>query len=105
MVQVAIVRFVPRANGAVVLGACTPYLGSNRQPDCLLLNHLPFFEDVRSFAFASFDSRPEAVPSEDQLSAADALIDSMQLVQGALSKVSTLDGSGSCIGSMQPEAL
>lgn len=78
----AIVRFVPRANGAVVLGACTPLLGDGRQPDCLLLNHLPFFEDMRSFTFASFASRPEAQPSPAQLSATDDLIDSMQLVQG-----------------------
>ncbi|KAK9840417.1 hypothetical protein WJX74_009567 [Apatococcus lobatus] len=79
---VAIVRFVPRASGAVVMGACTPLLGNGRQPDCLLLNHLPFFEDMRSFTFASFASRPEAQPTPAQLSATDDLIDSMQLVQG-----------------------
>lgn len=76
-------RFVPRANGAVVLGACTPLIGNERQPDCLLLNQLPFFEDMRNFTFASFAARPEAELSPAQLSAADDLIDSMQLVQGA----------------------
>ena len=80
--QVAIVRFVPRAHGAVVLGVCTPLLGGESQPDCLLINHLPFYEDVRSFAFASFDSKPDAVPNQGQLDAADALIDSMQLMEG-----------------------
>ena len=82
--QVAIVRFVPRANGAVVFGVCTPLLGNDRQPDCLLLNHLPFFEDIRSFTFASFNSSTEAIPSSDQLAAANALIDATQLTHGTL---------------------
>jgi hypothetical protein len=51
MRQVAIVRATLRVNSNLAIGCLSPWLGSARRPDCLVLNTLPFTEDLRVFRF------------------------------------------------------
>jgi ATP-dependent DNA helicase 2 subunit 2 len=76
--HVAIVRYVKRKNAAPILGVLTPCI-ANGFPDsnllgedastftCLLLNQLPFAEDLRLFTFPSFDANPKLVPSPGRM--------------------------------------
>jgi hypothetical protein len=54
----AVVRCVLRANGNMFVGLLTPHTSSSL-PDCLLLNVLPFDEDLRTATFPSFLPRPD----------------------------------------------
>jgi ATP-dependent DNA helicase 2 subunit 2 len=77
--RVAIVRFCTR--GRVHLGALFPSIKTRY--DALLYAHLPFAEDMRDYAFPSLHPQRAAAkyrPSDEQLSAAGELIDSMNLV-------------------------
>lgn len=87
--QVAIVRYVPRAGGAIHVCAAAPVPAARATPAHLLLNVLPFAEDVRDFRFPGFD-RPERKPG---LRAAQAALDLVRA--GALQEGETL-GSGWC---------
>ncbi|BBN01736.1 ATP-dependent DNA helicase 2 subunit 2 [Marchantia polymorpha subsp. ruderalis] len=81
--KVAIVRCVWRAGQAnVALGVLTPCLGSDDSvADCFYFNNIPFSEDLREFAFASFKDRPSTQqPTRLQQEAADALVQMMDLV-------------------------
>ncbi|XP_016324831.1 LOW QUALITY PROTEIN: X-ray repair cross-complementing protein 5 [Sinocyclocheilus anshuiensis] len=49
--------------------------------ECLLYVQLPFMEDLRQFTFPVLDNNKKFTPSESRLSAVDALIDSMMLVE------------------------
>ncbi|GAB4818655.1 hypothetical protein N2152v2_005701 [Parachlorella kessleri] len=79
--QLAIVRFAPREKGGVLVYAGIPMLATANNPDYLLLNALPFYEDIRNFPFPSFET-PERTPSEEQLDAARQLVDAMWLGEG-----------------------
>ncbi|KAL3159758.1 ATP-dependent DNA helicase II subunit 2 [Trebouxia sp. C0009 RCD-2024] len=79
--KACIIRFVPRANQAVFVGCATPLLGDKDKPDCLVLNYLPFTEDVRSYKFTSFAAKEELSPSQSQLQAAERLVDALDLTQ------------------------
>ena len=46
--------------------------GSEAGPDHLVLNHLPFAEDLRVAKFTPFDEKTEYLPSEEQLDAMSA---------------------------------
>ena len=41
------------------------------------MNQLPYAEDLREASFASFAAKPDLIPNEAQLAAADALIDAL----------------------------
>lgn len=43
------------------------------------MNVLPFAEDIRQAHFASFGTKPELTPTEQQVTAMAALVDSMDL--------------------------
>ncbi|KAK9814489.1 hypothetical protein WJX72_006674 [[Myrmecia] bisecta] len=77
----AVVRFVPRANSPVIMGYATPLLGGNNNPDCLVLNHLPFMQDIRAYAFGSF-SKPEVQPTAAQRVVAGKLVKALCLING-----------------------
>ncbi|KAL3698242.1 hypothetical protein R1sor_012318 [Riccia sorocarpa] len=80
--KVAIVRCIWRARQTnVVLGVLTPCLaGEDSVADCFYFNIIPFSEDLREFAFASFKDRPAAQqPTRLQQEAADALVQMMDL--------------------------
>ncbi len=47
---------------------------------CLTLSC--FAEDVRSYKFAAFNAREELQPTQDQLRAAENLVDALDLAQG-----------------------
>uniref|UniRef100_A0A8C7EL92 X-ray repair cross-complementing protein 5 n=1 Tax=Neovison vison TaxID=452646 RepID=A0A8C7EL92_NEOVI len=49
--------------------------------ECLIYVQLPFMEDLRQYMFSSLKNNKKYIPTEAQLSAVDALIDSMSLVK------------------------
>lgn len=90
-----IARYVKRANSRPLLAMLTPYrmrpdegaqAGAGEDEDAtnfdaLILNILPFLEDIRDFTFLPFDSEAKFEPSQEQLDAADALIDAFDLTR------------------------
>ena len=56
--------------------------GSEAGPDHLVLNHLPFAEDLRVAKFMAFDEKTEYLPSEEQLDAMSELVRSLDLCSG-----------------------
>eukprot|EP00877_Chromochloris_zofingiensis_P011925 jgi/Chrzof1/6987/Cz02g06190.t1 len=76
--KVAIVRAVLRARSNPFIGVLTPHLATAPdRPDTLILNTLPFAEDMRGYFFKSFSkdqSKPELIPSVDQVHAAQRLV-------------------------------
>jgi ATP-dependent DNA helicase 2 subunit 2 len=77
----AIVRFVKRKNAPPQLGILTPSI----KPDyeVLYYNKLPFAEDIRQYPFASLlknTTRKSYIPSEEQLNAAELLINELDLM-------------------------
>ena len=56
--------------------------GSEAGPDHLVLNHLPFAEDLRVAKFTPFDEKTEYLPSEEQLDAMSELVRSLDLCSG-----------------------
>ncbi|CAI7823764.1 unnamed protein product, partial [Closterium sp. NIES-53] len=91
--KVAIVRFklTNRADSGVALGVLTPWCRGKRGfseeddeavPDLLLLNTIPFSEDIREFSFPSLEAAPpNQQPTAVQSSAAAALVQAMSLVR------------------------
>ncbi|XP_062951104.1 X-ray repair cross-complementing protein 5 [Cynocephalus volans] len=77
--MVAIVRYAydKRANPQV--GVAFPYIKDAYE--CLVYVQLPFMEDLRQYIFSSLKNNRKHTPTEVQLSAVDALIDSMSLVK------------------------
>ena len=57
--------------------------GSATGPDHLVLNHLPFAEDLRVAKFTAFDEKTEYLPSEEQLDAMSELVRSLDLCSGS----------------------
>ena len=57
--------------------------GSRAGPDYLVLNHLPFAEDLRVAKFTAFDEKTEYLPSEEQLNAMSELVRSLDLRSGS----------------------
>ena len=58
--------------------------GSEAGPDHLVLNHLPFAEDLRVAKFTAFDEKTEYLPSEEQLDAMSELVRSLDLCSGSM---------------------
>ncbi|XP_075566335.1 X-ray repair cross-complementing protein 5 isoform X1 [Pelecanus crispus] len=63
------------------------YMGSQvlkvfaaKDDECLIYVQLPYMEDLRQYVFSSLKSNKKCIPTADQLSAVDSLIDSMNLV-------------------------
>ncbi|KAL2775055.1 X-ray repair cross-complementing protein 5 [Daubentonia madagascariensis] len=77
--MVAIVRYAydKRANPQV--GVAFPYIKDAYE--CLVYVQLPFMEDLRQYMFSSLKNNKKYTPTEAQLRAVDALIDSMSLIK------------------------
>jgi ATP-dependent DNA helicase 2 subunit 2 len=96
--SVAIVRFVKRKNAPPQLGVLTPSIKTDHE--VLYYNKLPFSEDIRQYAFApllSNTTRKSYVPSEEQLNAAEELINSLDLTKAAS------DEDGNPIEALKPK--
>ncbi|XP_051881854.1 X-ray repair cross-complementing protein 5 isoform X3 [Pristis pectinata] len=76
--MVAIVRYVYDRRSNPQIGVAFPLIKDKYE--CLTYVQLPFMEDLRQFTFTSLKNNKKAAVSEEQLSAVDALIDSMNLV-------------------------
>uniref|UniRef100_A0A8C1TM43 X-ray repair cross-complementing protein 5 n=1 Tax=Cyprinus carpio TaxID=7962 RepID=A0A8C1TM43_CYPCA len=75
----AIVRYAYDRRSNPQVGAAFPCI--KEKYECLLYVQLPFMEDLRQFTFPMLENNKKFTPSESQLSAVDALIDSMMLVE------------------------
>ncbi|XP_069792198.1 X-ray repair cross-complementing protein 5 isoform X3 [Narcine bancroftii] len=76
--MVAIVRYVYDRRSNPQIGVAFPLIKDKYE--CLIYIQLPFMEDLRQFTFASLKNNKKSAVSEEQLSAVDSLIDSMNLV-------------------------
>ncbi|KAM6259137.1 X-ray repair cross-complementing protein 5 isoform 3-T3 [Spheniscus humboldti] len=51
-----------------------------KDDECLIYVQLPYMEDLRQYIFSSLKNNKKCIPTADQLSAVDSLIDSMNLI-------------------------
>ena len=58
--------------------------GNGAGPDHLVLNHLPFAEDLRVAKFTSFEDKPEYLPTEEQVQSMNDLVHSLDLKSGIM---------------------
>ncbi|NWT49706.1 XRCC5 protein, partial [Erythrocercus mccallii] len=75
---VAIVRYAYDRRCNPQIGVAFPYIKDAYE--CLIYVQLPYMEDLRQYVFSSLKNNKKYTPTEDQLSAVDSLIDSMNLV-------------------------
>ncbi|XP_075613094.1 X-ray repair cross-complementing protein 5 isoform X2 [Balearica regulorum gibbericeps] len=75
---VAIVRYAYDRRSNPQIGVAFPYIKDAYE--CLIYVQLPYMEDLRQYIFASLRNNKKCIPTVDQLSAVDSLIDSMNLV-------------------------
>ncbi|XP_075566336.1 X-ray repair cross-complementing protein 5 isoform X2 [Pelecanus crispus] len=76
--MVAIVRYAYDRRCNPQIGVAFPYIKDAYE--CLIYVQLPYMEDLRQYVFSSLKSNKKCIPTADQLSAVDSLIDSMNLV-------------------------
>ncbi|GAB5575962.1 X-ray repair cross-complementing protein 5 [Prionailurus iriomotensis] len=77
--MVAVVRYAYAGRTNPQVGMAFPYIKDAYE--CLMYVQLPFMEDLRQYMFSSLKNSKKYTPTEAQLSAVDALIDSMSLVK------------------------
>nr|KAF6451420.1 X-ray repair cross complementing 5 [Molossus molossus] len=77
--MVAIVRYAYDRRANPQVGVAFPQIKDTYE--CLVYVQLPFMEDLRQYMFSSLKNNKKYTPTEAQLSAVDALIDSMSLVK------------------------
>ncbi|XP_072730741.1 X-ray repair cross-complementing protein 5 [Ciconia boyciana] len=78
MKVVAIVRYAYDRRCNPQIGVAFPYIKDAYE--CLIYVQLPYVEDLRQYIFSSLKNNKKYIPTADQLSAVDSLIDSMNLV-------------------------
>ncbi|XP_063256865.1 X-ray repair cross-complementing protein 5 [Prinia subflava] len=76
--MVAIVRYAYDRRCNPQIGVAFPYI--KNAYECLIYVQLPYMEDLRQYVFSSLKNNKKYIPTEDQLSAVESLIDSMNLV-------------------------
>ncbi|KAM9038731.1 X-ray repair cross-complementing protein 5 isoform X2 [Sarcophilus harrisii] len=76
--MVAIVRYAYDRRSNPQVGVAFPFI--KQAYECLVYIQLPYMEDLRQYLFSSLRINKKCIPTEAQLSAVDALIDSMSLV-------------------------
>eukprot|EP00727_Mastigamoeba_balamuthi_P013963 m51a1_g919 putative atp-dependent dna helicase (755) ;mRNA; r:181520-185343 len=96
----AIARYVKTKNATPYLVALIPVV--KHDIDCLYLQFLPFAEDLRLYTFQPFtprdpETKPAFVPSADQLKAARAVIQALDLMGAAV------DGDGERAEALKPK--
>ncbi|XP_066202013.1 X-ray repair cross-complementing protein 5 isoform X1 [Saccopteryx leptura] len=77
--MVAVVRYAYDRRANPQVGVAFPYIKDTYE--CLVYVQLPFMEDLRQYMFSSLKNTKKFTPTEAQLNAVDALIDSMSLVK------------------------
>ena len=63
--------------------------GNGAGPDHLVLNHLPFAEDLRVAKFTSFEAKADLLPSEQQVQCMSDLVQSLDLQSGIFSALAS----------------
>eukprot|EP01124_Arcella_intermedia_P002349 TRINITY_DN11276_c0_g1_i2.p1 TRINITY_DN11276_c0_g1~~TRINITY_DN11276_c0_g1_i2.p1 ORF type:complete len:527 (-),score=148.05 TRINITY_DN11276_c0_g1_i2:12-1592(-) len=93
--SVAIIRYVKSKRSAPMLGVLTPFI--KEESEGFYMNRLPFAEDIRQYPFAPLlGNNAKRKPSEEQLAAAEELINAMDLT------MMELDDEGNPIESFKP---
>ncbi|XP_054441655.1 X-ray repair cross-complementing protein 5 [Pteronotus mesoamericanus] len=77
--MVAVVRYAYDRRTNPQVGVAFPCIKDTYE--CLVYVQLPFMEDLRQYMFSSLKNNKKYTPTEAQLSAVDALIDSMSLIK------------------------
>ncbi|XP_003405959.2 X-ray repair cross-complementing protein 5 isoform X1 [Loxodonta africana] len=77
--MVAVVRYAYDKKANPQVGVAFPHIKDAYE--CLVYVQLPFMEDLRQYMFSSLKNNKKYTPTEAQLNAVDALIDSMSLVK------------------------
>jgi hypothetical protein len=72
--------------------------GEGGQPDCLLLSHLPFAEDMRYARFPSFADKQELVPSQQQLERMRGLVSRLHMPGAPPAALFPMDNGQSRVG-------
>ncbi|XP_071033496.1 X-ray repair cross-complementing protein 5 isoform X2 [Parasteatoda tepidariorum] len=93
--MVAIVRYVYSARSAPKIGFLSPKIKINYR--CLIFIALPFMEDLRHFIFSPLHSSPKNIPTDEQLSAVDDFITSMDL------STANMDDEGNLVEALKPK--
>ncbi|NXD37194.1 XRCC5 protein, partial [Copsychus sechellarum] len=75
---VPVVRYAYDRRCNPQVGVAFPYIKDAYE--CLIYVQLPYMEDLRQYVFSSLKNSKKCLPTADQLSAVDSLIDSMNLV-------------------------
>ncbi|XP_069717478.1 X-ray repair cross-complementing protein 5 [Phaenicophaeus curvirostris] len=75
---VAIVRYAYDRRCNPQVGVAFPLIKDAYE--CLIYVQLPFMEDLRQYIFSSLKNNKKFIPTDNQLSAVDSLIDSMNLI-------------------------
>ncbi|KFQ39502.1 X-ray repair cross-complementing protein 5, partial [Mesitornis unicolor] len=76
--MVAIVRYAYDRRCNPQVGVAFPSIKDAYE--CLIYVQLPYMEDLRQYIFSSLKNNKKCIPTADQLSAVDSLIESMNLV-------------------------
>ena len=66
--------------------------GNGAGPDHLVLNHLPFAEDLRVAKFTSFEAKADLIPTEQQVQCMSDLVQSLDLQSGSISAPASCAG-------------
>ncbi|XP_005395746.1 PREDICTED: X-ray repair cross-complementing protein 5 isoform X2 [Chinchilla lanigera] len=77
--MVAIVRYAYDRRANPQVGVAFPFIKDTYE--CLVYVQLPFMEDLRQYMFSSLKNNKKYTPTEAQLNAVDAFIDSMSLIK------------------------
>uniref|UniRef100_A0A286XHS4 X-ray repair cross-complementing protein 5 n=1 Tax=Cavia porcellus TaxID=10141 RepID=A0A286XHS4_CAVPO len=77
--MVAIVRYAYDRRANPQVGVAFPFI--KEAYECLVYVQLPFMEDLRQYMFSSLKNNKKYTPTEAQLDAVDAFIDSMSLIE------------------------
>ncbi len=96
--SVAIVRYIKKKNYPPHLGFLAPHIKADYE--CMYYNSLPFAEDLRQYPFSSLAPdkiRKSFAPTQDQLTAAEQLINSLDLM------TASQDEDGNQIEALKPK--
>ncbi|KFO20200.1 X-ray repair cross-complementing protein 5 [Fukomys damarensis] len=77
--MVAVVRYAYDRRANPQVGVAFPFIKDSYE--CLVYVQLPFMEDLRQYMFSSLKNNKKYTPTEAQLNAVDAFIDSMSLIK------------------------
>ncbi len=83
-IRLVCVKHLLASNLRARIHVCCFEQGNGTGPDHLVLNHLPFAEDLRMAKFTSFEDKSEYLPTEEQVQSMKDLVQSLDLKSGIM---------------------